>query len=75
MRAHLMNIHEGCRQREINDLEEKYRKSMLNNAQLDSEKQTFRYQVDLYRDQCEDLKEEVVEVTRLHKDKSRVRVD
>ncbi|ELT91174.1 hypothetical protein CAPTEDRAFT_128475 [Capitella teleta] len=57
--------------REINDLEEKYRKSMLNNAQLDSEKQTFRYQVDLYRDQCEDLKEEVVEVTRLHKDKSR----
>lgn len=59
-------------QKELLDLEEKYHKSMLNNAQLDSEKQTFRYQVDLYKDQLEDLKEQLVEITRLHKDKSRV---
>ena len=53
-------------------MEEKCRKAMLNNAQLDTEKQTFRYQVDLAKDQLEDLREQVVELTRLHKDKCRV---
>ena len=61
-------------QRELAELEEKYRKSMLNNAQLDTEKQTFRYQVDLSKDQLEDLREQLVELTRLHKDKCRVSV-
>jgi uncharacterized protein involved in exopolysaccharide biosynthesis len=62
-------------QQEVREIEEKYRKSMLNNAQLDSEKQTFRYQVDLLKDQLEDLREEFVEVNRLHRDKTRVSND
>jgi chaperonin cofactor prefoldin len=45
---------------------------MMNNAQLDNEKQSLRYQVDLLRDQVEDLSEQQMEIQRELKEKSRV---
>lgn len=59
-------------QKELIDLEDKYKKAMMTNAQLDNEKQTYRYQVDLLKDQMEEMEEQLVELQRMHKDTSRV---
>lgn len=61
----------GDTRKELQDLEDKYKKAMMTNAQLDNEKQTYRYQVDLLKDQMEDMEEQLVELGRLHKDTSR----
>ena len=45
---------------------------MMNNAQLDNEKQTYRYQVDILKDQFEEMEEAHVELQREHKDRCRV---
>ena len=59
-------------QKEILDLEDKWKKAMMNNAQLDNEKQTYRYQVDLLKDTLEEMEEQLIELTREHRDRCRV---
>lgn len=46
------------------DLEEKYKKVMMSNAQLDDEKQTIRYQMELLKDQIGDMEEELLDLKR-----------
>lgn len=38
-------------------MEEKFRKAMIQTAQLDNEKSSFTYQVELLKDRLEDLEE------------------
>jgi hypothetical protein len=45
---------------------------MINNAQLDNEKQSFSYQVELYKDDIEELEENFIRVQKDYKEKSRV---
>ncbi len=42
-------------QLELKELEEKFRKAMIQNAQLDNEKSAISYQVELYKDKYQDL--------------------
>ena len=42
-------------QLELRELEEKFRKAMIQNAQLDNEKSAIAYQVELYKDKYQDL--------------------
>lgn len=53
-------------------MEEKFRKAMINNAQLDNEKQSYVYQIDLYKDEREELEENYLRLQRDFKEKSRV---
>lgn len=39
-------------------MEEKFRKAMIANAQLDNEKAAVAYQVDLFKDRYEELEEQ-----------------
>ncbi|KAG8432583.1 hypothetical protein GDO86_017003 [Hymenochirus boettgeri] len=59
--------------REIKDslaeVEEKYKRSMVTNAQLDNEKSSLQYQVDTLRDVLLELEEELAESRRQYEDK------
>lgn len=46
------------------ELETKYKKVMVSNAQLDNEKQANQYQIELLKDQVSDLEEEKTELKR-----------
>ncbi|XP_059785021.1 leucine-rich repeat flightless-interacting protein 1 isoform X24 [Balaenoptera ricei] len=61
--------------REIKDslaeVEEKYKKAMVSNAQLDNEKTNFMYQVDMLKDMMLELEEELAESKRQCEEKSK----
>lgn len=54
-------------------MEEKYRKAMVSNAQLDNEKTNLMYQVDTLRDTLMELEEILCETRRECEEKNRVR--
>ncbi|XP_078235179.1 leucine-rich repeat flightless-interacting protein 1 isoform X31 [Pogona vitticeps] len=61
--------------REIKDslaeVEEKYKKAMVSNAQLDNEKTNFMYQVDNLKDALLELEEQLAESRRQYEEKSK----
>ncbi|XP_030066773.1 leucine-rich repeat flightless-interacting protein 1 isoform X3 [Microcaecilia unicolor] len=61
--------------REMKDLltetEEKYKKAMVSNAQLDNEKTNFMYQVDILKDILLELEEQLAESKRQYEEKSK----
>jgi hypothetical protein len=61
--------------REIKDslaeVEEKYKKAMVSNAQLDNEKTNFMYQVDTLKDMLLELEEQLAESQRQYEEKNR----
>jgi predicted nuclease with TOPRIM domain len=44
-------------QQELKEVEEKFRKAMIQTAQLDNEKSSLTYQVELLKERLEDLEE------------------
>jgi len=61
--------------REIKDslaeVEEKYKKAMVSNAQLDNEKTNFLYQVDTLKDMLLELEEQLAESRRQYDEKNK----
>ncbi|KAK7867057.1 hypothetical protein R5R35_005691 [Gryllus longicercus] len=57
--------------RELKEYEEKFRKAMVQNAQLDNEKASLTYQVELLKDRLDDLEEQHFQLQREHKEKCR----
>ena len=55
----------------LREMEEKYKKAMMTNAQLDNEKHALVYKVELLKDQLEEQEETLTELQRQYKDKSR----
>lgn len=53
-------------------MEEKYKKAMVSNAQLDNDKSNLIYQVDTLKDVIEELEEQMSELIRETEDKSKV---
>lgn len=49
-------------QHEVKEIEEKFRKAMIANAQLDNEKSALSYQVELLKDKLEDMEESHAQV-------------
>ena len=47
----------GGLKQELKELEEKFRKAMVQNAQSDNEKASLMYQVELFKDKIEDMDE------------------
>nr|KAI8755794.1 leucine-rich repeat flightless-interacting protein 1-like [Biomphalaria glabrata] len=56
---------------ELRELEDKYKAAMMTSAQLDNEKQSLVYQVELLKDQLEEQDEGYTELQREHKEKCR----
>ena len=54
------------------EVEEKYKKAMVSNAQLDNEKTNFMYQVDTLKDTLLELEEQRAESQRLYEEKNKV---
>ena len=61
-------------QNHLHRLDDKFSKAMVNNAQLDNEKQALTYQVDLYKDDIQELEENLIRLQKDYKDKCRVSV-
>lgn len=55
------------------EVEEKYRKAMVSNAQLHNEKSTLIYQVETLREELSDLEELLWEARRQYHDSGKVR--
>lgn len=53
-------------------MEEKYKRSMVTNAQLDNEKTSLQYQVDTLREVLLELEEELAESRRQYEEKHKV---
>ncbi|XP_022905432.2 leucine-rich repeat flightless-interacting protein 2 isoform X2 [Onthophagus taurus] len=56
---------------ELKEVEEKFRKAMVANAQLDNDKAAQTYQLELLKDRLEELEEEHSQLRREHRDKCR----
>ncbi|XP_046607020.1 leucine-rich repeat flightless-interacting protein 2 isoform X1 [Neodiprion virginianus] len=56
---------------ELKEFEEKFRRAMITNAQLDNEKSTYSYQVDLLKDKLEELEETTAQLRRELREKNR----
>jgi len=56
---------------ELKEFEEKFRKAMIANAQLDNEKSSYAYQVDLLKDKLEELEETTAQLRRELREKNR----
>ena len=56
------------------DLEDKYKRVMMTNAQLDNEKQMLSYQVDLLKEQLDDAEEQYLQLEHQHSNSRRVRL-
>ncbi|XP_058797302.1 leucine-rich repeat flightless-interacting protein 2 isoform X2 [Phymastichus coffea] len=56
---------------ELKEFEEKFRKAMIANAQLDNEKSSYAYQVDLLKDKLEELEEQTAQLRRELREKNR----
>lgn len=54
---------------ELKEVEEKFRKAMILNAQLDNDKAALGYQLELLKDRIEELNEEYAQLQREHKEK------
>lgn len=57
---------------QLTDLEEKFRKAMISNAQLDNEKSAYIYQVETLQDEIEEMQENYHQVQKEYKEKKRV---
>ncbi|XP_020141154.1 leucine-rich repeat flightless-interacting protein 2 isoform X15 [Microcebus murinus] len=55
----------------LSEVEEKYRKAMVSNAQLDNEKNNLIYQVDTLKDVIEEQEEQMAEFYRENEEKSK----
>ncbi|XP_061186023.1 leucine-rich repeat flightless-interacting protein 2-like isoform X1 [Saccostrea echinata] len=55
----------------IREMDEKYKKAMMMNAQLDNEKHSLVYKVELMKDQMEEMEESFTQLQREYKDKCR----
>ncbi|XP_037936368.1 leucine-rich repeat flightless-interacting protein 2-like isoform X2 [Teleopsis dalmanni] len=56
---------------ELKDVEERFRKAMIANAQLDNERASQTYQIQLLKDKLEEVEESYAQLQREFKDKSR----
>lgn len=60
-------------QESLSEVEEKYKKAMVSNAQLDNDKANLIYQVDTQKDVIEEMEEQMAEMKRELDEKSKVR--
>lgn len=60
-------------QESLAEVEEKYKKAMVSNAQLDNDKANLIYQVDTLKDVIEEMEEQMSEMRRELEDKSKVK--
>lgn len=56
----------------MSEVEEKYKKAMVSNAQLDNDKANLIYQVDTLKDVVEEMEEQMSELRRETEEKSKV---
>lgn len=54
------------------EVEEKYKRAMVSNAQLDNEKTNFMYQVDTLKEVLLELEEQLAESRRQYEERSKV---
>ncbi|PIO38218.1 hypothetical protein AB205_0026190, partial [Aquarana catesbeiana] len=67
----LFCLHCSFVQDSLVEVEDKYKKAMVSNAQLDNEKSNLVYQVDTLKDVIEEMEEQMVEYHRENEDKTK----
>jgi len=68
----VLRIFPPYHQESLSEVEEKYKKAMVSNAQLDNEKGNLIYQVDTLKDVLEEMEEQMSELRRETEEKSKV---
>ncbi|XP_054167168.1 leucine-rich repeat flightless-interacting protein 2-like [Oppia nitens] len=54
---------------QLYDLDDKYKEVMVNNAQLENEKQSLSYQINIFKDEYEEIEENYIRLNKQYKDK------